>query len=619
MDTRYKTQDTRWTRWLSMAQHVSCVLCLVSLFFCGQLRAEDISFEATIDANKVPMGTAAQLTLTVRGTQDVNAVTLPALDGFEARYVGPSTQVSVVNGAYSTAKSFTYILLPLKEGTFTIPPLELQIKGQTFRTEPITMQVIPASAGATADQSGGVSEPVTTESLKDKILFAASLPRTQCYVNEQVPVVFKLYVNELSMQDVTLPDVKPDGFLLSSFDQPKQYTQALNGRQFQVVEFTARLTPTRTGTLTVGPAVIGGNILYKTNVQRNPFGSSVFDDGFFANFFGGVQKKGVTVTSVPLQLSVQDVPVDGKPAGFSGAVGQFNFEASVSPSEIKVGDPVTLRMAVAGLGDLKTISLPTFRDERFKTYDPKILDESGKKSLEQVIIPTKEDIQSVPALNFSFFDTSSGQYRTITQGPFPIRVSPPAKGEEFQAVAFAGKPLAAEETLGKGFVFIKDDATSLARKGNIFREEILFYGMLFLYLNVWGVALAFFLYRRKLSTDPGFAKRMSAYREATLALKEAKARMEAGDTKGFYDTLVSALRAYLFRKLALPPGEAEGRAMADILHRHGVDAKKVKLLEDILIQADEVRFASSKVPVEKIQQHFLDAGEILDAAERRLK
>jgi hypothetical protein len=316
---------------------------------------------------------------------------------------------------------------------------------------------------------------------------------------------------------------------------------------------------------------------------------------------------------------LQDVPADGKPADFSGAVGQFNFEASVSPAEIKVGDPVTLRMAVSGLGDLKTISLPVFHDERFKTYDPTVHDESGKKSLEQVIIPTKEDIPEVPAVNFSFFDTSSGRYRTITQGPFPIRVSPPAKGEEFQAVAFAGKPLAAEETLGKGFVFIKDDVASLTRKGNILRDEILFYGMLFLYLNLWGVALAFYLYRRKLSTDPGFARRMSAYREATLALKEAKARMEVGDEKGFYDTLVGALRAYLARKLDLPPGEAEGRAMADILQRHGVDTKKVKLLEDILIRADEVRFASSKVPADQIQRHFLDAGEILDAAERRLK
>jgi hypothetical protein len=598
---------------------VSSVLCLVCLLFCSSLSAEDISFEATVDADKVPMGTAAQLTLTVHGSQDVKQLDLPSIDGFESRFVGPSTQVSVVNGAYSTAQSFTYVLLPLKEGTFTIPPIELQIKGQVYRTQPITMQVVPASAGGTTGQSDPDSVPLTTEALSDKIFFAGALPRTQCYVNEQIPVVFKLYVNQLSLQDITLPDMKQDGFTLSAYDQPKQYAQTINGRQFQVVEFTARLTPAHAGTLTVGPAMVTGNILYKTNVHRNPLGNSVFDDSFFANFFGGIQKKAVTVTSAPLQLAVRDVPVEGKPPDFSGAVGQFTFEASVSPSQIKVGDPLTLRMTVTGLGNLKNITLPAVHDDRFKTYDPTIKDEDGKKSLEQVIIPTKEEIKEVPALSFAFFDTSFGQYRTITQGPFPIQVTPPAKGEEFQAVAFTGKPLAAEETLGKGFVFIKDDAASLTRKGSVLKEGILFYGALFLYLSLWGASLAFYLFRRKMSNDPGFARRMTAYREASLALKEAKARMEAGDAKDFYDLLVVLLRVYLSRKLDVPPGEVEGKAMADVLDRHGVDKKKVQLLEDILARADEVRFASHQVPLEEMQRHFLDAGEILDAAERRLK
>jgi len=619
MDTGHKTQDTGTHKFRDLCRFVPCVVCLLSLFFCGSIRAEDISFEATVDATKVPMGTAAQLTLTVHGTQDLDKVDLPALDGFEARYVGPSTQVSVINGSYSTAKAFTYMLLPLKEGTFTIPPLEVQIKGQVYRTQPITLQVMPATAQAPAGQPGSAPEPVTLESLSDKIIFTGALPRTQCYVNEQVPIVYKLYVNDLPMQDITMPEVKADGFTMSSFMQPKQYSQTVNGRQFQVVEFSALLTPTRTGTITVGPAVIGGNILYKTNVQHNPFGNSVFDDNFFSNFFGGFQKKTIRVTSAPLQLTVQDVPAEGKPADFSGAVGQFNFEANLSPTQVKVGDPVTLRMTVSGLGDLKTVTLPTFHDDRFKTYDPIVHDEDGKKALEEVIIPTKDDIKEVSALKFSFFDTASGQYRTITQGPFPIQVSPPPKGEEFQAIAFAGKPMASEESFGKGFVFIKDDPSSLVRKGSVLRQEIPFYTVLILYLNLWGAGLALFFYRRKLSTDPGFARRITAYREASMALKEAKASMESGDAKGFYDTLIACLRNYLVKKLDLPPGEAEGRAMADLLSRQGVDKKQVVLLEDILARADVVRFASSQVPADEMQRHYLDAVEILEAAERRLR
>jgi hypothetical protein len=142
---------------------------------------------------------------------------------------------------------------------------------------------------------------------------------------------------------------------------------------------------------------------------------------------------------------------------------------------------------------------------------------------------------------------------------------------------------------------------------------------LFIYLNLWGAGLGFFIYRRKLSSDPGFSRRMTAYREAAAALKEAKARMERIDAKGFYDALVAALRAYLVKKLSLPPGEAEGRAMADILSAQGVDKKKVLLLEEILARADEVRFGSSGVSAEEMKRHYLDAEEILAAAERRLR
>ncbi len=600
---------------------VTCPLLLVALP-TAVVQAEDVSFDASVDANRVPLGTAAQLTLTLHGSQDLEKVDLPAIDGFEARYVGPSTQVKVVNGEYSTAKAFTYMLLPLKEGAFTIPPVEITIKGQTYRTQPIIMQVVPAST-AGGQQPGQTASndqnPLTPETLGEKVHLVAALPRTQCYVNEQSPVVFKLYVADLPLQDITMPDIKQDGFVLSNYDQPKQYQQVVNGRSFQVVEFNARLTPTRVGTLTVGPALIGANILFRMNVKRNPLGASVFDDDFFSGFFGGYQKKPITVSSGAVQLTVQDVPVDGKPADFSGAVGQFNFEAGVNPAQVKVGDPVTLRMSVSGLGDFKVLKMPEFHDARFKTYDPNVRNEDGKKVMEQVIIPTKEDIKDVPAVSFSFFDTASGQYRTITQGPFALQVSATAKGEEFQAVAFAGKPLAAEESFGKDIVFIKDNPGELVKKGNVLRNEIPFYVVLALYLNLWGAGLAYWSYRRKMSSDPHFAHRMSAYREATLALRSAKVRMEAGDTKGFYDALVGTLAAYLVKKLDLPPGEAEGRGMTAVLSRHGVDDKKVSFLDDILETSDKVRFASLGVPADVMKRHYLDAEEILEAAEKRIR
>ncbi|MBF0620198.1 MAG: BatD family protein, partial [Candidatus Omnitrophica bacterium] len=153
--------------------------CALLLLFCvSRAFAEDVSFEATVNASKVPMGTAAEFVLTLHGTQDLDQVKLPPIDGFEVRFVGPSTQVSVVNGVYSAAKAFTYMLLPLKEGMFTIPSVDVVVKGQTYSTKPLALQVVSSTAAGEAPADPSEAPETMAEHIKLRI----SVPRTRCYV-----------------------------------------------------------------------------------------------------------------------------------------------------------------------------------------------------------------------------------------------------------------------------------------------------------------------------------------------------------------------------------------------------------------------------------------------------
>ncbi|MBF0386355.1 MAG: protein BatD [Candidatus Omnitrophica bacterium] len=586
--------------------------------------AEDISFETVIDTDRVVMGASAQLTLTLHGTQDLAQVVLPPLDGFEARFVGPSTQIKVVNGEYSTAKSFNYMLIPLKEGKYTIPAIAVQVKGQEYQSRPLIVEVVPAAAapaGTAAPAASPAAAPLDdTQAIRERVQMTVALASTASYVYEEVPLVIKLYVRELPIQDITLPQINPEGFILSEFSRPKQYQEDVQGKMFEVVEFNALLTPTREGDISVGPAVITGSLLIKNNEKRNPFGGGVFDDEFFAGFFNSYQKKPITITARPLSLKVKSLPAEEKPADFSGGVGLFTFDVTASPLKVKAGDPVTLRMTVSGTGDLKAVKMPALKDERFKIYDPQIKAVAGQKTLEQVVVPLTPGTAQIPAINFSYFDTAAGKYTTLSRGPFTVEVLPMDKGQEFQAVGFADRPISLlKEKFGQDIVFVKDHPGRLVNKASWWGRNGWLLLVMTLYLNVWGLFYGIYLYRRKLVTDPGFARRSAAFSQARKEMSELKPLILEGGAREFYARLVKVLNSYLEHRINILPGNTDLTALETILLERKVPADKIAHLKDIFVLAERACFASVSVSVPEMQRCFFDMEDILDDIERRVK
>jgi hypothetical protein len=583
------------------------------------LLAEDISFEASVDSDKVVKGAALQLTLQVRGTQDLDQIILPAIDGFEARFIGSSTQVQVINGEYSASKAFTYMLIPQKEGKFTIPPVEIKVKGKSYTSQAVNVEVVPPSAvpGQAELPANVINDP---QALAERVHMFVMIPEGDRFIREEVPLIIKLYVRDLPMEDISLPRIDPQGFSVSEFSRPKQYQEAFQGKTFDVVEFAARLTPSRDGALTVGPAVITGNLIIKDNVRHNPFSGSGFNEDFFAGFFNSYQKKAFTIRANPVVMNVKPLPSEGCPADFSGGVGQFNFEASVAPLKVKAGDPVTVKMLVSGTGDLKAVKMPEVKDGLFKKYDPKVRESGGQKILEQVIIPAKEGAAEVPALTFGYFDTRSGTYVNIVRGPFPLQVLPMDQGQSFQAVGFSDRQgVLVKENIGSDIVFIKDRPGRLFRKEGRVGHNALLITIIVVYLNIWGVLYGVYLYRRRLESDPGLAHRSSALRTARAAMKALQPLIESGDFKDFYSSLFKVFHEYLEKRLNIPPGKADLSSMETVLMAKKIDTRHRQLLADIYDFADRARFASIAVGREDMKRSLLDMEEVIDAIERRVK
>jgi hypothetical protein len=580
--------------------------------------AEDVSVAATVTANRLSLGNSAQLIVTVRGTQKVEPASLPPIDGFDTRYIGPQTQVSIVNGNYTSSKSFIYSLFPNKTGQFKIPSFSLTVDGQEFHTDPIDMTVedAPAAGSATASGSGG---DVSAASLKDKIMLIMGTSKNEVYVGEQVPLTVKLLYTGVTISEIQFPTFDFVGFTKDDFGQPQQSQQVINGVGYNVVDFKTFVSPIRTGELTLGPAKLEANLVYR-NAMQNNFGSNGFANDIFDNFFNNYEKRVLTATSQSLHLNVLPLPEEGKPQNFSGAVGQFDFTATVGPSEVKVGDPLTLRMKITGNGNLKSIALPAFNDTKFKIYDPQVKDEGNTKTLEQVIIPTSENITEVPALYFSYFDTQEKKYKTIRQGPFSVSVKAPQPGEEFKAVGFesATPKVTIKEELGQDIVFIKERPGALRPLNYHIYKNVWFWIFVVAYLVAWGVALTMYFIRRRLKTDERFARRFKAPRQAREGIAQAEVYLVQGQVKEFYGAVTKTLKDYLGNQLHMPSGGMTFVTIEPILRSKKIDPRIIQSIKTIFEAADMVRFASVNLDEGNMAKTFESLKVIIDDLERHL-
>lgn len=591
-------------------------ICLVFVFvlLSRPIFADEITLKATVDSNQIALGDSTRLVLTVSGTQKADPIDLPVIDGFDARYLGPQTQVSIVNGNYSASKSFIYVLFSTKTGTFTIPALSFTIDGKEYLSEPIQITVEDT---ATAGGQGTTSGSPGALTLQDKIMLTLDVPKTEVYLHEQIPLGIKLFFGGVSIGDVQYPTFDTAGLTKTDFAEPEQTQQVLNGMGFNVVNFKTLISPTRTGEFTIGPAQLQANLIYRS---QNQGASSMFGSDVFDNFFTSYERRPFTVNSTALRINVLPLPDEGKPEGFSGAVGKYDFTVTATPELVKVGDPITLRMTVSGQGDLKTITMPSFTDASFKIYDPQIKDEGNAKVLEQVIIPTTTDIKEVPRLSFSYFDTESRKYETITRGPFPVVVSAPSPGEEFKAVGFeTSKPsVQFNEEVGRDIVFIKEHLDDLRPQGYRFYKTWAFGAAVILYLCVWVFGLSMYFLRRKLKTDERFARKIKAPRHARQGLEQAKTLLHQNDPKEFYTAVIKTLTDYIGNRCHIASGGLTGDGVIRILKDKRVDGKIVESIRHLFDTADSVRFASVRCDQRKMNDDFEELRSVITYLEKRL-
>ncbi|MBF0489965.1 MAG: protein BatD [Candidatus Omnitrophica bacterium] len=588
---------------------------LLNLCFCLWMAvspltsfAEDVSFEATVNANKVGLSDMVELTLSVRGAKgDVTTIALPLIDGFDARYVGPSTKFTMINGVTSNEHAFIYDLFPSKVGHYQIPSVSVILDGQTYKTTPIDIDVVDKPADSSSSDSDGTAS--SDQSISDKVFMKAFTQSTEVYEGEKVPLVMKVFVKGLSLQLASVPSLSPDGFVADATANMQKAKETVNGVNYDLLKFDTNLYPTRTGKVNVGPFVAEGELVYRVRQSNDIFG----------DLFSNNQTRPLTLHAPAVVLNVLPLP-EGKPDGFNGAVGQYDFKVSVGPSEVKVGDPLTLRMTITGQGRLKGLVPPVFNDSRFKTYDPQIKDEDKSKTIEQVIIPTTKDITEVPAISFSYFDPLEKKYKTVTQGPFPIKVSALATGEEFKAYGFVDKTKTSSD---KPFVLkydgLKGLAQSILSKILLIVKNLWFWLFVVIAAVVW---LGFYFWNEfqdRLKKDEAFSRNWRADAKAKELLKNAKASLPHNNAKEFYGEVYKTLNNYLADKMHLPLASLNVPMIEEYLKKRAIDPSKLQTIKDLWERCDLARFASASMSQEQMTKDFVQLEDLIAYLPKILK
>lgn len=584
--------------------------------------AQDITAVATVSATRVELGTALQLTVTINGADAVPPVQLPKIEGLETRYLGPSTRVSIINGKMSRSTGLMFTVIPLKTGQFEIPAVIIPINGQDYTTEAIVITVVDSGSLNSGQVNGSGQD--SSSALRDKIFIVLNTAKKEAYLNEPIPLTIKLFIGDLTVKNVQYPVFEHEGFAIESFGEPLRGQQVLGGVNYQVMEFHSYIYPTRTGSLTLGPAKLGANILIKNSHgdRRGDGFGDFFGDDIFDNFLGRYETKTIMVESANIGLKISNLPDEGKPDDFSGGVGKYKFDMTVSPTAVKVGDPLTVRMRIAGDGNMKSVTFPTLKgSDDFKVYDPKILQQDGEKILEQVLIPKHDQVKELPAVGFSYFDPTDHIYRTVTQGPFALTVSPLAKGEEAKVVGITEGEFVkvaddVPEELGRDIRFIKETMGPLQKHNYILYRDVRFvFGFVFFGL-IWLGLYVHFQYIKRLATDIRLARRLHAPRQARNDLAVAGRFLHEKNVQKFYDSIFKTLQEYLGNKFHLTSGVITVNVLGEHLKTKDHQDIILTSLREIFNECDLVRFASGQVLEEKMKSTFQRAQEAIDFFER---
>ena len=328
---------------------------------------------------------------------------------------------------------------------------------------------------------------------------------------------------------------------------------------------------------------------------RDPFFDSFFDDPFFNSKYQNVP---IEMESNSIKLDVKPLPIDKKPAGFSGAVGKFSIQASIENADLAVNDAITLKVVITGSGNLELINTPEINwPPDFETYEPKITKNikvsnagvSGSRNFEYLAIPRSSGDFTVGPVELSYFDPAGGQYRKVITDAFSIHVE---KGDQTVSnVTYSGVAQEDIMYLGQDIRYIKTGNNALSMKGQYLFASPLYFMLLAGPVIIIALLALILVNSRKRKSNVALVRNRKATKVARKNLKIANEFLKAQQRKEFYTEVSRALWGYLSDKFNIPLSELSMDSVRERLSAKQVSRESIDSFIEVLNKCEFARFA----------------------------
>lgn len=510
-------------------------------------------------------------------------------------YTSSESSFQMVNGHTSSSSSitYTYTLYAAKSGVYNIPTAHARVGGKQISSSPAKVTVVGSAQGR-GNNSPKMHEDdnyqphmrAAGSAISGRDLFIkVSANKKKVYEQEPILLTYKVYtLVDLTQLEGKMPELT--GFHTQEIPLPQQksfHIERVNGKPYRTVTWSQYVMyPQMTGKMEI-PSITFKGIVVQQNRSVDPF------EAFFNGGSGYVEvKRNIVAPSIKIDV----LPLPQKPANFSGGVGKFNISAQLNKNELKAGDPLSLRIVVGGIGNLKLIKQPVVNFPKdWDKYDPKVTDKTkltsngleGNMIYDILAVPRNQGHYTIPPIELTYYDTSLNQYKTIKTQSFEIEVAK-GDGSRSSVVDYS-------KDQPKDIKDIKKGDAELHSVDNFFFGSVGYLMSLLIPFVAFVALLVIFRKRAIDNADLVKMKGKKANKIATKRLRQANKLMLAGKSNEFYDEVLRALWGYVGDKLNMPAEKLSRENISEKLQSHNVDDNTISKFLSAIDDCEMMRFA----------------------------
>ena len=423
-------------------------ILLVSAFSSTICLAVEV--QLTSDTQRLQVGEAMGIYLSVVDATVESQPVIPEVDGVTIQLNGHRNSSVNINGRRSRTVTFTYLVRPTIAGSITIPGFTVSTSSGPYVSNPMTLNVVRAEGSSPGLEAGfGVEEMWEGQTAVYNVRFET--------------------LERVLQWGWTPPDLI--GFAPEQIvpESNREYELDRDGDRVRVLEIATPLVAIRSGARDVSPGVV--TVEVAAEEKRGRRRRSMF-----------TQTRRDVFPSEPTNISVYPLPEAGRRPDFSGLVGEFWIESSISQESVALGESVTLSVRITGNGTLAGFTLPETSNELFQTYDQTGQLFGGVQGgdfqttgvFQRAIVPSAVGELIIPPIVIQVFSPETESYVDVTSGEFELSVLPGELVEQVQGfrdgetptgVELQGQdilPIHSEAMLGTSFLSRLKPAVALA-------------------------------------------------------------------------------------------------------------------------------------------------------------